>query len=891
VNTVFRCFRSAASERTWLDHARRCLVEPLERRRLLSSIVLPLASVSGSTVTINFDSAGDTIALSSDGAGFTVTCPAESQSLSFPGVTTAQVNGGPVDDSDRDVLDVTGLSGKSIPLTIATGRVRLLASASGSNATTPIVLAQLSLSTGASAILAPQPLADGPFVLVLGGLSISNEATFDLGDSDLIVHNGDVSKITGQIKSGYAGGLWNGSTGIISSAALADTNATRSLGVLANDNGLGDALIASFDGQPAIASDVLVKYTRSGDTNLDGRVDDADYSMIDNGFNDRSAGWVNGDINYDGVIDGADYALMDNAFNAPTSTTTSTAHFSTSDGHVYLLGGFTAGQYQGHNDQGQTGFGRLDTVVVGSSANFQAFIVPGALVSITVDDVEHTFDHSSTGFQFVPLFDGLSDGPHHVIISCATSGQLFFDSDNTLQVSGASPALMSPGFAGPQGHAQFLPVLQAPFSNHAALDGSPQLLPAYGAIWSPAATGVGTGAGVRFSAAVTDISYWTNNNSDNLSRFVVYRDGVQIAGPTDPIAQQPAGVWNVQPIATGLDATTSHEYEIIPIDPGGYVQLGGVILGGGTGLDTSVVEPARPSWAFVGDTITNGTASLTTDNLRGDVRQTDAWMLTRMNGVSPIIIGTAGASMHAFAVNNPQQITALNPAPDIVFVRFGVDDLFQNVPVATFQTDYATYLNELLAGLPVTTKIFAEGVLPLSAFPPGTIAAYNQAMQTAVDATLNARVRYVDTAGWYDPAVDTNSQGTPDGVHPSATGYLKMLNREIPLVSPSGSSYTVNGPSAGSVGQASAPFTVTLAAGAVFTGDETITISDGGAGGSFLASTGDTGVSALTITPPAGTSTFSFTYAPASAPASLLLTFTDGQFGWTDPDEISFTTT
>jgi hypothetical protein len=80
--------------------------------------------------------------------------------------------------------------------------------------------------------------------------------------------------------------------------------------------------LTSFEGSSVSASDVLIKYTYYGDTNLDGKVDGSDYTQIDYAYlADRSnpgsmTGWSNGDFNYDGVIDGSDYTLIDNSFNA-----------------------------------------------------------------------------------------------------------------------------------------------------------------------------------------------------------------------------------------------------------------------------------------------------------------------------------------------------------------------------------------------------------------------------------------------------------------------------------------------------------------------------------------------------------------------------------------------
>jgi hypothetical protein len=139
----------------------------------------------------------------------------------------------------------------------------------------------------------------------------------------MIVHGGNVSNITDQIRSGFANGAWNGS-GIESSAA-AMAPATMALGVELNSDGssanggLGDPLTTSFDGLSVTETDVLVKYTYFGDANLDGVVSAADYQAIDNGFNLGLSGWDNGDFNYDGMINGDDYALIDNAFNTQGS--------------------------------------------------------------------------------------------------------------------------------------------------------------------------------------------------------------------------------------------------------------------------------------------------------------------------------------------------------------------------------------------------------------------------------------------------------------------------------------------------------------------------------------------------------------------------------------------
>ena len=74
------------------------------------------------------------------------------------------------------------------------------------------------------------------------------------------------------------------------------------------------------DGESVIASDIVLRYTYSGDANLDGIVDVDDYLRIDFSvlvpglFN----GYENGDFDLNGVMDVDDYGPID--FNFPIQT-------------------------------------------------------------------------------------------------------------------------------------------------------------------------------------------------------------------------------------------------------------------------------------------------------------------------------------------------------------------------------------------------------------------------------------------------------------------------------------------------------------------------------------------------------------------------------------------
>jgi uncharacterized repeat protein (TIGR03803 family) len=152
-------------------------------------------------------------------------------------------------------------------------------------------------------------------ITLFGNLN-SWQSRLDLENNDFDVINGSLSTLTNQLSEGYSSGLWNGE-GISSSTASNETAHLSALGIVQN-NETGTPFFAPanlFDNTNPGASDILIKYTYYGDTNLDGKIDGTDYSRVDNGFLKKLTGWSNGDFNYDGVVDGSDYTLIDNAFN------------------------------------------------------------------------------------------------------------------------------------------------------------------------------------------------------------------------------------------------------------------------------------------------------------------------------------------------------------------------------------------------------------------------------------------------------------------------------------------------------------------------------------------------------------------------------------------------
>jgi uncharacterized delta-60 repeat protein len=176
-----------------------------------------------------------------------------------------------------------------------------------------------SLTVAGSASLAP----GGDRPLITRALSLTG--TLDLADNDLLLDytsaspigawNGSAySGVTGMIARGHNYGAWD-TPGLVTSMDAAKIGITTLAPIEAGEVlGIAGTQTAVWDGHTVDATTVIVKYTYTGDLNLDGLIDGADYGIIDNYVQfPGTRGYANGDFNFDGVIDGADYGLIDNA--------------------------------------------------------------------------------------------------------------------------------------------------------------------------------------------------------------------------------------------------------------------------------------------------------------------------------------------------------------------------------------------------------------------------------------------------------------------------------------------------------------------------------------------------------------------------------------------------
>jgi hypothetical protein len=232
--------------------------------------------------------------------------------------------------------------GAGAVLTVAAGTANLNANAGSNTARNLTVnadsttnfgagqhLAALNVGAGATATLT----AGGAKNLVTGALSIAGGGGTPTGKLDLtnqaaiIDYTGTspAATVRAQILAGRGGaGLgkgWNG-MGISSSAAaaaVATDPESRSVG-FAENAAMPLGALTTFRGQPVDDTSLLVAFTRTGDANLDGLVNDDDVTIVGATYAPgvSQPSWALGDFDYNGFVDDDDVTLL-GVFYDPTA--------------------------------------------------------------------------------------------------------------------------------------------------------------------------------------------------------------------------------------------------------------------------------------------------------------------------------------------------------------------------------------------------------------------------------------------------------------------------------------------------------------------------------------------------------------------------------------------
>jgi peptidyl-prolyl cis-trans isomerase A (cyclophilin A) len=238
---------------------------------------------------------------------------------------TLQVASGTILRSPAVVVDGGVLSAATLSVNATTGITSLEINA-GSLAGSPLV----AIGSGGEMVLAE----DARVIVGVGGLSVEATGTggrVDLGSGEVTVAAGGISAadLRASIIAGRSGGAWDGTTGIMSSAAAA-SDGKRAVGYLVANDG-----------------SMRVSFAAAGDVDLSGQVNVFDLVGINSASKygtGTPADWSQGDFNYDGVTNVFDLVGINSAVvygqgnYFPTSPTAVGSVAAVPEPSVWLLG-------------------------------------------------------------------------------------------------------------------------------------------------------------------------------------------------------------------------------------------------------------------------------------------------------------------------------------------------------------------------------------------------------------------------------------------------------------------------------------------------------------------------------------------------------------------------
>lgn len=386
---------------------------------------------------------------------------------------------------------------------------------------------------------------------------------------------------------------------------------------------------------------------------------------------------------------------------------------------------------------------------------------------------------------------------------------------------------------------------------------------------------------VDFNACATDLDFFT---FDFKNHYVVTQDGVDIR---DYGVSGSGTTFSIRGLISGLGGGC-HEYRLIQINSDD------VAVGFSLAYRVRVVGTfgSRPAARTVIGECGDSLVSLAGSQKPADSRTGHMWLSTYPLGGVSQHPGAAGAQVSGgggLATTCPANLVNFGSTPIVDYLRGGNNDALAAVSLPTFRAAADSYIAGVKANALPPTNIVVIGLIQIAAYYPlSTVNTYNAQWQAAAAA---ANVTFVDPSLWIDGAANRQS----DNIHLNSTGEQVFANRLIPISAGFllGSSYTVSGPSTGLTGVPSTSFTLTLRGSATFVADsdsvarQTITLNDGGAGGTFTTSVGPTGTGPLAVTASSGTS-WTFTYTPASV-GTKTISFAASQAGWTNPANLSYT--
>ena len=197
-------------------------------------------------------------------------------------------------NKDTTFTTVAG-SGVSLTNSLAAAGTTVTKTGAGTVQFQNLRAAGLSVNEGTVKISSKLTANSAAGASVLNGLAIADGASLDLSNNSLIVDYTTAGTLVSDIRGLLAEGkLTTSALDPAKKLAYADNAVTG---------------LATFSGQVIDSTSILVKYTWSGDANLDGQVDISDLGSLATAWQSASV-WTGGDFDYSGFIDISDLGIL-----------------------------------------------------------------------------------------------------------------------------------------------------------------------------------------------------------------------------------------------------------------------------------------------------------------------------------------------------------------------------------------------------------------------------------------------------------------------------------------------------------------------------------------------------------------------------------------------------
>jgi len=474
-----------------------------------------------------------------------------------------------------------------------------------------------------------------------------------------------------------------------------------------------------------------------------------------------------------------------------------TTNFNADNAAIAWMGAFADSTSGGRTLRTFSGvYSEFRVTVTGTAATLSYYSSDTGPITLIVDGTTTAPSLTSGSWSSLTLFTGLSDAAHTVVVRSSGAGTFQVERDTNsgmLQVTGAAPALAVTSGYTFSGRAA-VNADQTGGSPVLRLNGMVELLAGdgYTSLRNTRQTRLYAGGGLRFAAACSKIEAWLRTSVPTAWRLFV--DGT---GQPEVVFYPGGPDYQKVTVATGLDATAAHQYELHLDYPDYEARVTEVILTGGTGFSSR--PAARTLLGAMGDSITcnqNTTATLCYMAVLG-----------RALGMDLVNAGIPASRVTTGAGNSPMvartaDLTQYGADMDTIVVCGGVNDILLGVSAATYQADYGTMIASLASGCPNAT-IWCLGILPNAhaSINQSTVTTFRAASQAAVAALGNAKVRYVDTSGWAStlaPGGDYTINFAADKLHPNAAGHAILA--QLVGAAISGAAPAAAGVSAGRIG-------------------------------------------------------------------------------------------